>query len=224
MAVDSFRFPLRGSNKRGARIGTTPDRLSTIDFLLGIPPPLISSSNFILSLFFFSFLLRSWKGGEIEIFFLSSTLILRYISRILAIEFIREREARCSLFRWQVKIRYFDESTILFLFFLTRIFYEFSVYRFSLWIGLGSLKRISIGGRSAAISIAEDESLRLRGEMEEKREERENRERRFRKMLCTYAYACIKTRDACIHACYTDAFFRDTYSYTHTHTHTHTQS
>lgn len=57
---------------------------------------------------------------------------------------------------------------------------------------------------------------------EEKREERENREheRRFRKMLCTYAYACIKTRDACIHACYTDAFFRDTYSYTHTYTYT----
>lgn len=39
-------------------------------------------------------------------------------------------------------------------------------------------------------------------------------------MLCTYAYACIKTRDACIHACYTDAFFRDTYSYTHTYTYT----
>lgn len=131
MAVDSFRFPLRGSNKRGARIGTTPDRPSTIDFLFGIPPLLISFELYSLSLFLF-FFASFLERGEIEIFFLSSTLILRYISRILALEFIREREARCSLFRWEVKIRYFIESTILFLFFLTRIFYEFSVYRFSL--------------------------------------------------------------------------------------------
>lgn len=53
--MDSFRFPLRGSNKRGARIGTTPDRPSTIDFLFGIPPLLISFELYSLSLFLFFF-------------------------------------------------------------------------------------------------------------------------------------------------------------------------
>lgn len=95
--MDSFRFPLRGSNKRGARIGTTPDRPSTIDFLFGIPPLLISFELYSLSLFLF-FFASFLERGEIEIFFLSPALILRYISRILALEFIRERERLAAPF------------------------------------------------------------------------------------------------------------------------------
>lgn len=128
MAVDSFRFPLRGSNKRGARIGTTPDRPSTIDFLFGIPPLLISFELYSLSLFLF-FFASFLERGEIDIFSFSHVYFTLYFSYSRVRIYKREREARCSLFRWEVKIRYFIESTILFLFFLTRIFYEFSVYR-----------------------------------------------------------------------------------------------
>lgn len=129
MAVDSFRFPLRGSNKRGARIGTTPDRPSTIDFLFGIPPLLISFELYSLSLFLFffaSFLER--RNRDIFPFFHAYFTLYFSYSRVR----IYKRE-RGSLLPFSLggQNSYF-ESTILFLFFLTRIFYEFSVYRFSL--------------------------------------------------------------------------------------------
>lgn len=123
--MDSFRFPLRGSNKRGARIGTTPTRPSTIDFLFGISSLLISLELYSLSLFFFASF--SGRGKNRDIFLFSHVYFTLYFSYSRVRIYKREREARCFLFCWEVKIRYLIESTILFFFFLTRIFYEFSV-------------------------------------------------------------------------------------------------
>lgn len=98
-------------------------------FSLGDPSSFdIARTLFSLSFsFLFCFVLREGRNRDIFPFFHAYFTLYFSYSRVRIYK--REREARCSLFRWEVKIRYFDESTILFLFFLTRIFYEFSVYR-----------------------------------------------------------------------------------------------